>query len=126
MLSVIQQRWKAFLMLSCLVVLQGCASFGIPTADSAKQRIAVGYVGVKQLRDQAYTAALAGKLDKADAANVQKQADVMREGLDIADAMVGTDLSSAEMRLKATEEALLRLQEYIAAKQAKQAKQGVK
>lgn len=39
MLTVLQQRWKAFLMLSCLVVLQGCANFGFTEPQTTEDRI---------------------------------------------------------------------------------------
>lgn len=74
------------------------------------------------LSDATSTRSLAGSLldSKAitadDAENVNKQADVLREGCDVADQLKTSDLSTAQGKLDATRNALTALRKYLEGK----------
>lgn len=118
------------LALGAMFVLPGCASLGLPTAKTFNERLAAGYTTVTAVReatgvwlDGKVRAARAepdqGRQDaliaaaKADAQNVQAQADTAREGLDIARSLKGLDLGAAEERLASTLRILEALQTYL-------------
>lgn len=118
------------LALGAMFVLPGCASLGLPTAKTFNERLAAGYTTVTAVReatgvwldgkvraaraepDQSRQDALIAAA-KADAQNVQDQADRAREGLDVARSLRGLDLGAAEERLASTLRILEALQTYL-------------
>lgn len=116
--------------LPAILTLQGCASLGLPVAQSFNERLASGYTTVTAVReatsawvdgqvraaqaepDQAKRDALL-KAVKADAQNIQAQADQAREGLDIARSLSDLNFEAAEERLVSTLRILEALQTYL-------------
>lgn len=107
------------LLIAALAVafLIGCAAIGSPTPDTFNQKLAVAVASVTEVRNTATTLLVAKKISAPDARNIQAQADVAREGLDVARGMSTTDLSEASTRLEVANTALRALQTYLLAKQ---------
>ncbi len=105
------QRTTAFLLLAFLV---GCASLGLPTPETFKERLAAGYVTVTEVRNTTTALLQSGKINAEDAQNIQNQCDNLRAGLDISRSISGTDLTAANNRLTAVITALTALQAYTA------------
>jgi hypothetical protein len=94
-------------------LLHGCAALGVPTPQTFSERLAAGYVSVTTTRQTA-TILLNGQvITSADATNIQKQADVAREGLDVARTLQGID---AQKKLDATLLILDTAHSYLCAK----------
>jgi hypothetical protein len=104
---------KLKLALPLLVLLAGCASLGMPTPKSYTERLASGYSSVASVRTSATILLNGGVIGSSDAENIQKQADVAREGLDVARSLTG---AAAETKLDATLLALQAAQNYLCAK----------
>lgn len=95
------------------LILQGCQSLGIPVAKSFSERLAAGYASTTSVRTSA-TALLNGRvITSDDAINIQKQADVAREGLDVARTLPSMQ---AEDKLQATLLILQAAQSYLCGK----------
>jgi len=110
-------RFQSFILAAC-IVLAGCASMGVPSPETFNQRIAVAVASVSAARDTATTLLTAGKIGKEDAANIQKQADVAREGLDVARRLeVSGDMIDAASRLEMANAIMRELQKYLTLKQ---------
>lgn len=108
---------RLFIAALAFGILAGCAALGSATPDTFNQKLAVSVASVTEVRHTATTLFQAGKITATDAQNVQAQADVAREGLNIARGMSGTDLSSASTRLEVANTALKALQAYLITKQ---------
>ncbi len=111
------KRLTLFLATCTLALLTACAALGVASPETFNQKLAVSVATVTEVRNSAATLLMAGKISAADAQNVQAQADVAREGLNIARGLSGTDLSAASNRLEVTTVALRALQTYLIAKQ---------
>lgn len=95
-----------------LILVVGCAALGLPTPQSFNERLLAGYSGVTTVRAGGDALIVAKKISSADAENVQKQADNVRAGLDIASSMKDPTLASA--KLNSTVAVLTALQAYQA------------
>lgn len=97
-----------------LILLGGCAQFGLEPASSLADRIAYAY-GSHTAVLQATTGALnSGDIGSEDAERVLKVADESRKALDAARVAVSTgDVSSAEGRLQLATALLTELQTYL-------------
>lgn len=96
-----------------LLALSACASIGVPTPQSYSERLAAGYTSVTSIRLSAATLLNGRVIGSADAENLQRQADVAREGLDVARTLAGVD---AETKLQTTLQVLQAAQSYLCAK----------
>ena len=111
---------KRFILAVCIAVA-GCASMGVPSPETFNQRVAVGIASVSTARDTAATLLAAGKIGKEDAANIQKQADVAREGLDVARRLeTSGQMTDAASRLEMANAIMRELQKYLTLKQGAQ------
>jgi len=111
------RQFQAFVLAAC-IALAGCASMGVPSPETFNQRVAVGIASVSTARDTAATLLAAGKISREDAINIQKQADVAREGLDVARKMEAAgDTNGGSTRLEVANAALRALQTYLVQKQ---------
>jgi hypothetical protein len=99
------------------LALVSCAQMGVPTPTTFNQRLAVAVVTVTEVRNTAATLLAAGKISVEDAKNIQAQADVAREGLNVARGVSVTDLAAASTRLEAMNTVLHALQTYLIARQ---------
>lgn len=106
-------KYKLSILPLLLLILGGCASLGIPTPQTFSERLAAGYVSAKSIRTSATVLLNGSVITSGDAENLQKQADVAREGLDIARTLPSLD---AENKLQATLLALQAAQSYLCGK----------
>jgi hypothetical protein len=118
------------LALPAVLAMQGCTTLGVPVAQGWNERLAGGYSAVTAVRETA-SVLLEGKVRaanaepdperrsamlataKADAQNLQDQADKAREALDVAKTMRGVNFEAAEERLTSTLRILEALQDYL-------------
>ncbi len=97
----------------------GCSQLSVPQPKTTEERIVVALATVSGVRDAAATLLAAGKIDVADAENVQRQADNVRAGVMLARSMLSADPSGADAKLRQTQAALAALQAYLATKEKK-------
>jgi hypothetical protein len=95
-----------------LLLAVGCATLGLPTPQTFNERLLAAYAGVTTVRDGGDKLLVARKISSADAENVQKQADNVRQGLDLAASM--KDPVLAANKLSTTVAILTALQTYQA------------
>ena len=107
--KILAQRSAWLLM----VLLAGCASIGLESPATFKERLAEGYTLVTGVRSTAETLLVAGKISVENAESVQAQADTARSALDVVRTMGELDVSSADARLNSILLGLTALQEYL-------------
>lgn len=95
-----------------LLLVVGCATLGLPTPQSFNEKLLTAYTGVTAVRAGGDKLLEARKIGSADAENVQKQADNVRTGLDLAASM--EDPVLAANKLTTTVAILTALQTYQA------------
>lgn len=95
-----------------LLLLAGCS-----TPQTFRERLIVGYETVAEVRTGTATLLNAKKISSADGENVQQQADLARQGLDIAKGLEKQDLPAAELKLTATQTVIRALKDYLIARQ---------
>lgn len=95
------------------LLLQGCATLGVPAPQTFNERLAAGYVSATSIRTSATTLLNGAVITSSDAENLQKQADVAREGLDVARTLPALQ---AEDKLQATLLILQAAQTYLCGK----------
>jgi hypothetical protein len=105
-------------LLACiaLALLTACAALGLPTPETPAQRIAATVTAVTAVRQSATTLLVAKKISVEDAENVQRQADTVVAGAQVARSMLTVDPKAADAKLQQTRTVLLALQQYLAAK----------
>lgn len=102
-------RFLSRLILSgLLVALSACATF-----KTFNEKVALGYTTVTQVRDTTKTLLESDHISVNDAQNVQKQADNVREGIDIAREMKANDTPGADNKLQSVSVALKALKKYL-------------
>jgi hypothetical protein len=112
------KRQLQFFALACaMLILSACASLGVPTPDTFNKKLAVAVATVTEVRNTGATLLSAGKISASDAANIEKQADTAREGLNVARTLSGKDLAGADNKLTAATAILQALQTYLLTKQ---------
>lgn len=112
-----KQFFRSIICVVLFALVVGCAALGSPTPDTFNQKLAVAVASVSEVRGTAVTLLAVKKISVSDAKNIQAQADVAREGLDVARSMSGTNLSDATTRLEVANTALKALQAYLITKQ---------
>jgi hypothetical protein len=109
----IMSAFGLILLMVVALLVQGCAqSGGLLTPQTANERIAAA-----QARVTATQLLQAKKISSDDAANVLKQTDAAREGIDVARTLSATDPAGASSRLQTTLAILTALQTYLASRQ---------
>lgn len=98
------------------ILLLGCASMGVPTPQTFRERIAAAYVTVTGIRQTTLTLLQAKKISPDDAGNVNQSADQARAGVDIARSIETVDPTGADNRLNASIAILESLQAYLGSK----------
>lgn len=111
------RKAAAALALAALAAFAGCAQLGVPTPETTAERIAVTVVSVTAVRQSAQTLLVARKITPDDAENVQRQADNVIAGAQIARSLIGSDPAAADAKLQQTRQVLLALQAYLAARE---------
>lgn len=100
-------------ILPLCLILCACASLGVPQPKTFNERLAAAYSSVTSVRASTTILLNGGVIGSADAVNVQRQADVAREGLDVARTLPAPQ---AETKLEATLLILQAAQSYLCAK----------
>ena len=121
------KRFLTITVLACaaalaLPALQGCTGPNALVSQVSGERANVGKViaSVTSVRDMVTAGLNADKIKAADAENVRTQLNVIRQGADIADAMVKKgDVTGADAKLLALQASIDALRAYLI-------KQGVK
>ena len=108
---------KTFVLALGAVVLAACGSLGTPVPQTLNERIAVTVNTVTAVRKSAETLLVAGKLSRADAQNIQQQADNVVAGAQVARTMVSVDPGAADAKLQQSIAVLTALQAYLATKE---------
>lgn len=98
--------------------LVACTSLGAPQPQTLNERIAVTVTAVTAVRQSATTLLTAQKLSVQDAENIQRQADNVVAGAQIARTLAGVDPAAADAKLQQSRAVLLALQAYLASKEA--------
>jgi hypothetical protein len=99
-----------------VALLIGCTTMGMPKPKTFDDNVAVSLISVTQVRKATGVLLAAGKITAADAQNVQNQADVAREGINVARAISATDPTAAQTKLTAAITVLQALDAYLASK----------
>lgn len=97
-----------------LMLIAGCASLGIPQADTFNKKEAVAITTVTAIRSTALTLLTSGKISADDAQNIQDQADNAREAIVVADTLHAADPNAGADRLTAIITSLTAIQTYLA------------
>lgn len=108
--------FKKLSMFLAAVLLVGCTALGGVTPQTLNERVAVVVVTTTGVREQTAVLLASGKISKADAIQIQKQADVVIEGAQIARNLPG---AAGETKLASTIAVLKALQTYLLAKEVK-------
>jgi hypothetical protein len=110
------QTWTAA---AVLLVLPGCASLGVPTAQTFDERVVAGYQIVTGMAESTGMLLDANKIEAKDGRNIHTQLTTLKESIDVAVSLKAAgDFSSAETRLDAAIHALKLLQGYLALREA--------
>ena len=109
----------AVLMLFLAMCVASCAQFGVPQPETLAQRIAVTVTGATAARQTTLTLLQAKKLTPDDAENIQRQADNVIAGAQVARTLIGTDPAGADAKLQQTRAVLIALQAYLATREGK-------
>lgn len=107
---------KKLLIGVILVMLVGCSTLGIPSADTFNKKWLAAQQTDTTVLQTDLTLLQAGTISKADAANVEAQADNIKAGLDIARTLYATDQTAGSTKLDSVVIALQALQTYLNAK----------
>lgn len=100
-------------------LIAGCASLGLPTPTTFKERLAAAYSTVEGVRSEADALLLARRITPDDAQSIQNQATSARSALDVASLAFIRDPAAADTKLTATITALTALQGYLASRRGK-------
>lgn len=100
-------------------LLVACAQLGTPAPETLSQRIAVTVASVTAVRTSTTTLLTAKKLSVDDAENIQRQADNVIAGAQVARSLAGVDPTAADAKLQQTRAVLTALQAYLATKEPK-------
>jgi hypothetical protein len=111
------KRSLLFILSLATALLMGCASMGVPEAKTFEDKLAVATTSVTQVRKVALVLLEGNKISKADAQNVQNQADAAREGIALAVAIRTTDPAAAQTKLTTAIAVLRQLDAYLATRQ---------
>lgn len=101
------------LLFLTLILLSSCAYLGIPQAETFNAKLATGYITVTSVRETTTSLVSADAISPQDAANIQRTADAVRSGLDIAKTLgagAGDDKLASSLIL------LTELQKYVNSK----------
>lgn len=107
-----KEAW--FLAIAILIVLTACAELGITKPLTFNEQLATGYAGVTAVVNTTTTLLAEKKLAAADAANIEKQADNVKEALDLASTYEAVSTATGGAKLTAALAALAALQQYLA------------
>lgn len=129
-MPIVRQMWSVFAAISVFAALTvgipqfaGCAagtnplgSVLLPDVDTFNKRLAVLKITATTVRRTTTALLNAAKISSDDGDNVLASTDVARAGLDIAEKLSATDLTSADAKLTAAKTILDGLRAYLLTK----------
>jgi hypothetical protein len=104
------------LLIVAVLLLAGCSALGLPSAKTFNEKWLAAQTADTAVLQTDLVLLQAGKISKEDAANVEKQADNVKDGLDIARTLYATDQTAGSTKLDSVVLALQALQTYVNAK----------
>lgn len=104
------------LLIVVVLLVAGCSTLGIPSADTFNKKWLAAQQTDTTVLQTDLALLQAGTISKADAANVEAQADNIKAGLDIARTLYATDQTAGSTKLDSVVIALQALQTYLNAK----------
>jgi hypothetical protein len=108
-------RWEGLVTVFALaVVAVGCTALGITKSLTFNEKLAAGYQADTAVITATDQLLVAGKITKADANNVEAQANNLKAALDIASQVEATDVTTGGNKLAAALTALQALTSYVA------------
>lgn len=90
-----------------------CTTLGVPSPQTFNQKLAAAYTADTAVLTTVTTLGEGGKLSRPDAMNIEKQADNVKEALDIARTVYATDQAGGGNKLAAAITTLTALQTYL-------------
>jgi len=99
-------------LLAVALLASACAALGIK-AETFNEGVAACLSSATSVRGFAQQLYVAEQIDDREAENANRQADVLRDGCDVADSLQAVDLQAAEGKLEATRVALGALRKYL-------------
>lgn len=99
------------------VLLMGCASLGVPPADTFNKKAAVAEASIQAAGSLTLSLLQAHKITPSDGQNAVDQKNAFLKGVDVAKELSATDLSAADAKLKATQLSLEILKRYLEERQ---------
>lgn len=104
-------------MFLATMLLVACETIGLPVPNTFNEKLATGYVTVTTVRTKTTALLGYGVITIREAENIQKQADTVREGLDIARSLHDQYPQAGKDKLEATLLILNTLNNYVVAKE---------
>lgn len=104
------------LLIVAAMLLSGCAALGLPTAKTFNEKWLAAQTADTAVLQTDLVLLNSGKISKADAANIEAQADNVKDGLDIARTLYATDQTAGSTKLDSVVLVLQALQTYVSAK----------
>lgn len=109
---------RKYAFLPFLLLLFGCATLGVPDADTFNKKALAAYSTVEAARNTTNTLAAAGKLSKPEATNAQAKCDNAKEAITIARSLYVSNPQQATDKLTAAIALLQALNNYLVSKQS--------
>lgn len=103
-----------------VVLLAGCQWLGLATPETFAEKAAAAYASVTTIREQALGLLTAGAISADDAENIQAQADVARDGIEVARQLHAASPEAGEARIDAVITGLTVLRDYLATRKGVQ------
>jgi hypothetical protein len=104
------------LLIVAVLLVAGCGTLGIPPADTFNKKWLAAQQTDTTVLETDLALLQAGTISKADAMNVEAQADNIKAGLDIARTLYATDQQAGSTKLDSVVATLKALQSYLNAK----------
>lgn len=99
-----------------LFSIAGCGAIGVPSPQTFNERAAASISTVTEVRQVATTLLQANRITVDDADNIQKQADVARNGIELARTLHASNPAAGENKLNAVVAVLATLRGYLTSK----------
>lgn len=106
------------ILTAAVAPLQGCASLGVPAADTINKKAAEGYIAITAAANSVTTLRAAGKMSETDRNNTVATLQTAKSGLDAAVKQGTTDPTGAQTNLDRIMLVLNALTAALAAQQA--------
>lgn len=107
------KRANRIMIFAAALMLSACGALNLATPKSFGERVVAAYETTSAVRDTAYVLLDNGKISYIDASHVQRGADNVREGIDVARELHSELESAGEEKLDQALATLRVLQKYV-------------